>query len=230
MEKTWKSAVAGILDIVSGGFSLVMLALVLIGIAVFMATEGAGLPMPGLLMRIEPAALIFAIAVPVFIVDVLAIVGGVMQEYRDYLEADIAQAGLNEQMQYLGAMKSEDVLAVMKASRVFVFPSYEEGWGIAICEAMACGLPVVAYDLPVYREIYGDSIWTVPVGDSTTLALKVCYLLEDPMLVSVVGMGGHSCVAQYDWDLIAARELEMFNQMLQEAKQEVKPMSGPGVN
>ena len=73
MEKTWKPTVAGILDIVSGTLSLVMLAFVIIGVLVFMAAGGTNLPGPMPLA----SSLIFAIAVPVLIADVLAIVGGV---------------------------------------------------------------------------------------------------------------------------------------------------------
>ena len=50
------------------------------------------------------------------------------------------------------AISGKDALSVVKSVLVFVFPSHEEGWGIAICEAMACGLAVVAYDLPAYER------------------------------------------------------------------------------
>ena len=42
----------------------------------------------------------------------------------------------------------------MKSSKLFIFPSYEEGWGISITEAMACGLAVVCYDLKAY-DVFG---------------------------------------------------------------------------
>ena len=75
MEKTWKPTVAGILNIVSGALSLVMLAFVVIGVSVFMIAEGTH--MPGYMPAMGPGLLSTAIAMPVLIADVLAIVGGI---------------------------------------------------------------------------------------------------------------------------------------------------------
>lgn len=47
---------------------------------------------------------------------------------------------------------------LISRSKLFVFPSREEGWGIAIAEALICGTPVLAYKLPVYKPVFGSSI------------------------------------------------------------------------
>jgi len=81
MEKTWKPTVTGILDIVAGAFSLVGLILLILGIAFFMiASRTGGLNLPGpmpMSLPIVPAALLVAIALPLLIADVLAIIGGI---------------------------------------------------------------------------------------------------------------------------------------------------------
>ena len=81
MEKTWKPTVTGILDIVAGAFSLVGLTLLIMGIAFFMITSATGgLNLPGRLpmsVPMGPAALLVAIALPLLIADVLAIIGGI---------------------------------------------------------------------------------------------------------------------------------------------------------
>jgi len=77
MEKTWKSTVAGILDIVAGALSLVGLILVIVGTLTFMATGGTDLLPPMPFPMPMGMTLIFVIAVPVLILAVLAIIGGV---------------------------------------------------------------------------------------------------------------------------------------------------------
>ena len=50
-----------------------------------------------------------------------------------------------------------DVADVLKALDVFVFPSFREGFGLALLEAMASGLPIIASDIPIFREIGGKA-------------------------------------------------------------------------
>ena len=74
MEKTWKPTVAGILDIVAGALSFIVLMLLVIGIVVFMAMGGTDLPVhiPANLISV----IVVALAIPVLLLDILAIVGG----------------------------------------------------------------------------------------------------------------------------------------------------------
>jgi glycosyltransferase involved in cell wall biosynthesis len=67
---------------------------------------------------------------------------------------------------------------LMSRSKLFVFPSVEEGWGIAVAEALAVGTPVVAYDLPVYRAVFGEQLHTVALKDTAALQSMVGDLLK----------------------------------------------------
>lgn len=104
-------------------------------------------------------------------------------------------------------LTGDDALRLLKSSKIFVFPSHEEGWGIAICEAMACGLPVVAYDLPVYREIFKGGIITVPLNHTKRFSEEVIGLLEDDEKRFALGKKAEVQASKYDWDDVASREL-----------------------
>lgn len=68
---------------------------------------------------------------------------------------------------------------LVSRAKLFVFPSAEEGWGIAIAEALAVGTPVVAYELPVYASVFGEHVHTAPLKDVDMLVRTVDRLLTD---------------------------------------------------
>jgi glycosyltransferase involved in cell wall biosynthesis len=105
----------------------------------------------------------------------LAIMGNVVAKLRPLIK----ERHLERNIELLGPVDDETKFAVMKASKLFLFPSYYESWGHAAMEAMACSLPVIAYDLPVYRDIYTGGMTRVPIGDERALAREAAELLEN---------------------------------------------------
>ncbi len=77
---------------------------------------------------------------------------------------------------------------------------------MAVCEAMAAGVPVVGYDLPVYRRIYGDALLRVPCFDHVAFAWQIVRLLDDRALYAEYRRRGRECAASFGWDAIAAAD------------------------
>lgn len=100
-------------------------------------------------------------------------------EYRARVESLIAELGLTERVRLLGRL--EDVAGVVASLDVFVSASNSEAFGIAMVEAMACGVPVVATATEGAKEIVADGVTglVVPTGDARALAAAVLALLED---------------------------------------------------
>jgi glycosyltransferase involved in cell wall biosynthesis len=75
-----------------------------------------------------------------------------------------------------------DAPEVLAAADIFVFPSYHEGMPGAVIEALALGLPVIAFDIPAVREVVavGVNALLAPVGDAEALARHINALLDDP--------------------------------------------------
>jgi len=142
----------------------------------------------------------------------LAVIGSELKGYVDQLKRRIKVAGLEENILLLGVLPEDLKYAILKACKIFVFPSYEEGWGIAVCEALACGLPVVAYDLPAYK-IFRDAIITVPVGDKDAFSEAVLELLLNETLRMEIGKKAEIAARQFDWNKIAEEELQIIQHL-----------------
>jgi glycosyltransferase involved in cell wall biosynthesis len=107
------------------------------------------------------------------LVATLACLAGQIQDFRAILVGDlraslgpqIAARGLGDQIEFSGYVSEPEKFRLLKSSRVFLMPSRYESWGIVIGEALASGLPVVAYELEAYRPVFGPLLRYVPCFD-----------------------------------------------------------------
>jgi glycosyltransferase involved in cell wall biosynthesis len=82
-------------------------------------------------------------------------------------------------VEMLGFVSQDEKYQLMKKSNIFIFPSYEEGWGIAPAEAMYCGSQCIMYELPHYRSIFGDFPVYANLGDHLSLSQAVMSAYAD---------------------------------------------------
>jgi glycosyltransferase involved in cell wall biosynthesis len=142
----------------------------------------------------------------------LAIIGWGSSRIQAELQKAVSAQGLAENIDILGYVDdTQRVYSLIKSSRLAVAPSYEEGWGISICEAMACKVPVVAYDLPVYHHVFGDVIHAVPIGNTKAFARAILDLLDGQVESKVEQ--AYQVASRYDWARVAQRELNYFCQL-----------------
>ncbi|MFH1058309.1 MAG: glycosyltransferase family 4 protein [Pseudomonadota bacterium] len=101
--------------------------------------------------------------------------------FRAELERRAAAAGVAARVKLLGFLPPERLAGFYALGNLAIFPSMgEEALGLAIAEAMACGLPVVASDLGGVPEVVGDCGMLVPAKDDQALAGAIATLLDDP--------------------------------------------------
>lgn len=107
-----------------------------------------------------------------------------------------------------GFVSEEEKRRLLRESSVLMAPSYEEGWGISVAEALATTLPVAAYRLPVLDELFPSAYCAVPRGDVKALADAVVDLLTDQVLARSFAERGLAAVARYDVARVADSELD----------------------
>ncbi|HEX4998934.1 MAG TPA: glycosyltransferase family 4 protein [Terriglobia bacterium] len=102
--------------------------------------------------------------------------------YRARLERLIADLRLGGHARLMGHRGEEEMPAIVGSFDVLVSTSHQEAFGMAMAEAMACGVPVVASGTEGAREIVEDGVTGVitPIGDTKMMAAAVVALLQDP--------------------------------------------------
>ena len=140
------------------------------------------------------------------------VTAGIMTpEYQARLDRLIRRLGLEDSIVLSGVVDEKTKFRLMKESRVCIFPSYLEGWGIVPQEALACGLPVVVYDLPVYAENIKpcDAVRSVPLGDIEALAAAALELIESDGCCPA-NAEGPEFVKRFHWDEVASTEFDII--------------------
>ena len=108
----------------------------------------------------------------------------------------------------LGPVPNTDLPPFHAACDLYLGPSVGgESFGVVLVEAMAAGLPVIASDIPGYREVIrgGMDGLLVPPSDAGALAAAAARVLDDPALAERLSTAGRARAATYDWSVVTAR-------------------------
>lgn len=142
----------------------------------------------------------------------LAIMGGGSREINERMNQKIREAGLEKNIDLLGFLENDESFSIIKNSRVFLFPSHEEGFGIAVAEAMACGVPVISWDLPIYQEIFEKHSFQLEENNLELFSQKVFEILNDDEKRKEIVNEAGNFVKKYDWNSIALNHLRILQE------------------
>lgn len=134
---------------------------------------------------------------------------------RDDLFELILDLGLRHQVVMPGAF--DDVQDLLDAADLFVLPSYHEGLSIALLEAMAAGVPIVASDIPGNREVIvsGQHGMLLPPGDVSLWAAALSQTLGQPARSQNLVAAAHERVcSEFSRDRMTVAHEELFEELL----------------
>lgn len=109
----------------------------------------------------------------------LAWIGGGGENYSKKMSELLEQDSLSSTFHRLGFIDKDEVYSILKSGKIFLCPDHENGWGLAVSEAMASGLPVVSYNLDIFGGLYKKGYVTAPLFDTDSFADKIIELLKD---------------------------------------------------
>jgi glycosyltransferase involved in cell wall biosynthesis len=113
----------------------------------------------------------------------------------------------SEGVQALGRIERGRLVRVFQAARVFVYPSFYEGFGFPAAEALACGVPVVASNAASLPEVVGNAGFLADPGDAGALAGRIKTVLDHPGREPEMRARAVKRAGLFRWDR-AAREME----------------------
>jgi glycosyltransferase involved in cell wall biosynthesis len=138
----------------------------------------------------------------------LAIVGPVRDEkYGAALHALVSELGIGNDVIFVGGVPLDETVRFYRAADVFVYPSFNETFGLPILEAMACGCPVVTSDTSAMPEIAGGAAVLSDPGDPASIGRA--------MLEAIAGRdrlrdAGLRRAGQFTWGATAASTLDVY--------------------
>jgi glycosyltransferase involved in cell wall biosynthesis len=125
----------------------------------------------------------------------------------------IRTEGLGSRAVALGYVPAERLPVLYDAANVFLFPSFDEGFGFPVLEAMAHGLPVVASETASLPEVGGDAAIYVNPHDPQDIAEKVSRAAEDERLRKSMIERGLERARQFTWRRTAEAYLNVYNEV-----------------
>ena len=105
---------------------------------------------------------------------------------------------------------NEDLMTLYSMAEAFIFPSWIEGFGLPLLEAMTCGAPVIASDRGSIPEVAGDAALLSDADDAETLARHIEKVLTSPAEAERLRQLGYARAAQFSWDKTAEKVLAAY--------------------
>jgi glycosyltransferase involved in cell wall biosynthesis len=160
------------------------------------------------------------------LIDVLARLAGGRPDVRllrvggpftDAQASQVAALGLGSRIVVLPFVERPVLAALYRRAALVLLPSAREGFGLPIVEAMACGTPIVASDLPVHREVGGEAATYCAPGDVAAWSAAVARLLaerdEDGAAWTARRSRGLVRAARFSWTRCADQMREIYQRL-----------------
>lgn len=113
--------------------------------------------------------------------------------------------GLFDNVIFLGYISDSYMKYLMKNCKALLFPSLEEGFGIPVLEAIALGTKVIASDIPIFRELYNNSVFYIdPNDEAVNLDILLQNEVSDPQDV----------LSRYSWDVSAHKWINIIEKVI----------------
>jgi glycosyltransferase involved in cell wall biosynthesis len=146
-------------------------------------------------------------------------VAGVVEDKKfvDDFKKMITKYDLDRNVVFLGQLDMEDLRHSIRSSRLTLNPSRLDAFSLVTLESLACGVPVIAYDIPAIRYNFGrcDSVFRCPLKDNRAMAEKALMIMEEETLRKTLAKKAIEYSANYSWPNVARAEKEAYFKVIE---------------
>ena len=148
----------------------------------------------------------------------LVIVGKRAWLFEDTIRA-AAVSSANDKILFTGYVPESDLAALYTGALCFAYPSYFEGFGIPLLEAMRCGTPTITSDRTCFPEVVGDASLIIDPFDEESIAAGLWRMISDAALREQLRSRGFVQSSLFDWRKTARLTLDVYEQVFHEKAQ-----------
>lgn len=142
------------------------------------------------------------------------VLGGKEDPYYPEVREAWEKLGIGGDIIRTGFINQEDLPLFYNAAKVFVIPSFYEGFGLIGLEAMACGTPVVSSNKTSLPEVLGDAAIYFNPNNPEEMAEKMRLVLMDKKLYNEMREKGFRQIRKYSWEKMGEETMEIYGKIL----------------
>lgn len=136
------------------------------------------------------------------------------QTYTPSLKILVQELGLNAKVKFLNYVPSSELTTIINQAIALVFPSFWEGFGFPVLEAMACGTPVITSHLSSLSEVAGDSALLINPYQIEAITEAMNSLIDDPSLRLSLRQKGLERVKLFSWEKTGTMTANLLKKFL----------------
>jgi glycosyltransferase involved in cell wall biosynthesis len=145
----------------------------------------------------------------------LLVVAGGKGWLNDDLSQVVAELGIAERVKFVGYVQEADLRVLYSATKLFVYPSLYEGFGLPPLEAMACGAPVITSNTSALPEVVGDAAIVIDPHNSEELYQAMQRVLCDDQLRIRMRQQSLARAQLFSWERTAQETLGLYREVAQ---------------
>lgn len=126
----------------------------------------------------------------------------------------VSELGLQENVKFLGFVPDEDLVFFYNGAAAFVYPSFYEGFGIPVVEAMACGTPVITSDVSSLPEVVGEAGIMVDPQDIEAISDAITSVLTNASLREGMKQKSLDRAKAFSWEQSARQTLAVYKDVM----------------
>lgn len=138
---------------------------------------------------------------------------GARNVFQDQVRERVKELGVEKQVKFVGYLSDEDLIKTFQHSVALVQPSLFEGFGLTGVEAMASGLPVLASNIPIFKEIYQDGALFFDPKSVESFVKQLREIESEKVRKALIKHGG-SVAKHYNWQTMAEQTIGHYLEVL----------------